>query len=81
MYEPDGNETIVHFRRTKESGEPPENATLSVDSEDYARMIHEGWEVVEDVQTFVRDTIDPEDFKAAQSMGRSDASVHIRSHS
>ena len=71
MYEPDGNELIVTF--TKE-GEYP--ATLSVDMQDYANMINDGWLPTEEVGNYVRVEIDPETMQAVkETIGGDDENI------
>lgn len=61
MYEPDGHETVVRFT-------DPDGLVLnlSVDDEDYARLVHSGWRVVEELHTITREVVTPEDFDRAR---------------
>jgi hypothetical protein len=76
MYEPDGREMIVRFRHEERE---PREATLAVDAEDYARMLNDGWGVVEEVQPHQRETISPEEFAAVTGTDRS-SNVNIAKH-
>ena len=48
MYVENGVETIVHLRCGKKE------LVIAVDDESYARLLNEGWELVEELSSFTR---------------------------
>lgn len=73
MYNPDGNELVVYMKDP--DGFP---ATLTLDQEDYARLLNKGWTVVEETGTFHREQITEEMFRQAgdRPTGGSHADIH-----
>lgn len=54
MYTETAENTLVHFHRDGR------HTQVAVDAETYARMINDGYEVIEEIATFTRLPQDPE---------------------
>jgi hypothetical protein len=70
MYTPDGNEYLVHM---KDPGGLL--LTLTIDEEDYARLLNEGWTVIEETERFYREPLTEEMFR--QATGRQTGNDHV----